>query len=39
MIRIFEDENPNISYLEFKKKISGSIMKSIDNQENDSSEN
>jgi len=32
MIRIFDATNHSISYLEFKKKISGSIMKSIDNQ-------
>jgi len=31
MIRIFDAENQRISYLEFKKKISGNIMKSIDN--------
>jgi hypothetical protein len=39
MIRIFDAENQRISYLEFKKKISGSIMKSVDNQGNNSSEN
>lgn len=31
MIRIFDNSNPNITYLEFEKKISGSILDSHDN--------